>query len=342
MSSLRRGLPVILLLSAAAGAAQAGPVEGDRALLDLIRAGISTTRAAHTTGGLRARYLLSGVLVTKIDIRWEEGKSRGRYSQRLGGDPASFDSRGVPFPPEKFFVQNDSVRATYSPNNLNGASLYLDYYSPLGPPRFELNVLPRDVWFDVGGPFGPPGGWEFKTLLDPDEPWLSQADTAFRVTRDGDLIFVDRTRADGASFRATASLAVGGNIISYEMGFPSEQRGRVTYSGTREWVPAGDSFTVTSLTVSEAAETAAYHPLRIEYEPLPEGRVPKAAPYTVASLNVPAEAGITKVVRGPDGRTPITSVVRHNRSRLLRPPTDPALLKELGEAAAGSSFAGGS
>ena len=336
--ALRRRTWWILIVLSSVSAAAADEDDGGRPLLDLVRTGVATTRAAHASGGVRARYSIGGVVVSRVDARWQDSDSRGRYVIRFGGDAEERERR--PFMPEKLFVQNERVRAKFQPDD--PPWLFLEYHhrDPSRPSQRELSVLPRDAWFDAGGPLLALDHFDFERLLDPDRDLSSYESREATAVRDGDEITVHRTWSQDNTFDATASLALGGNITEYTLVIPLSGTPS-TFSGTLNWVADGDGYKVSDLTADFSDNGGARPTVRIEYEPLPAGRVPDDVPYTIASLNVPPEAGVERTDRGADGLSVVTKIVRRNSTRPERPPLDAAALRELGEATAGGSFADG-
>ena len=213
--SLRSGLIVarasVLACALNGLAVCAAPVEGDAEALKLLRAAQATNRTLFARGEMTVEVTSSG------------GRRSARAHMIWDGDKTFWDYEVTET------AQEEESGSTVSVTRARMIEVpgMLMWYSPkarLAQKRVArrrgegyqklLELRPDQGWFRMECMIGPKDKWDWQTLLDPSAAHPDV--TKFVVRRDGDRVTVDRHEASGNILRIEASLAQGGNVVSYE------------------------------------------------------------------------------------------------------------------------------
>jgi hypothetical protein len=264
------GIGLLLLCFGTRGICLAGPpVEGDPDLVKLLLDTQAKNAAGYKEGRLVATVLLAdGNFAGDVEVVWQGGRSRwdvmykyrGRTSRQRVLVVEQADGSGVHFLPDAYLVQRVQPKGPNFPD--------------------ALRVRPADLWFQMGG-------WSRKyggngSPLE-EQLGLEKASTVerFRIVRRGDEVDFERHYRNGAMFLVTASLAAGGNVISYETArLPALPEARARWPvrrGRYEWARAEDgTFWLRSCDFAQTGVGLAFDPdpvyryMASEFDPTPE------------------------------------------------------------------------
>ena len=206
MATSLLALTVLPLLGSPAAAA---PVEGDVQGLELLQAAQATNRALFARGEMVVEIsdALSKQSAT-ARIIWDGARTYRDYAytdviqERRGPRMHTRRARMIELP---------GVLLWYSPK-ARLAQKRVSRRQGSGYPKL-LELRPDQAWFRMEAMVGSDKSrWE--TLLDPQA--APETVTKFVVKKEGDRVIVDRHYWSGNILRITASLAQGGNVVSYE------------------------------------------------------------------------------------------------------------------------------
>lgn len=237
-------LAVALALGMAAAVTAAVPVEGDGDLLALLRSAQETNALLYPSGRITvsAREEISGD-AADATITWSGDQTRWDYTrrQRIPGPQAD----GSPRPDavtEGYIIRGPGRVMWYSPG---ARQAQMATGAPVGAGVPDILDVTPEAWHRMDGPFGYLERGDWKVLLDPERAPPSV--TKYVVSRaGGDEVIVERHYTTGNVLRITASLSLGGNVVSYErvpFGRPTAEVGRgevVWNKGNYHWVLAND------------------------------------------------------------------------------------------------------
>lgn len=289
---MRSALLVCIACYSVAGGAP--PVEGDGALLELLRSAqetnatlyprgrlsVEATFVSRTFEGEERRTQVTGYLV------WD-GENTYRDFVRLDQNPTYTQRKLVSS------IDSDNKRIVHVPDR----SALETYEGPSAKVPRIYRLRPDELWFRLERET------EWKLVLSPTH--LAEFVEKYLVRRlDEDRVLVERHHADDSVFRIEASLRTGGNIVRYELSQPNEVRKGMWADGRFHWAKHSSGVWylkqydyMRSFSNNPQEPDHVYSMVVTDFDPNPS--IPRSR-FEMASLDLAAGTMVTEY--GPDNR----------------------------------------
>ena len=328
----------VLTPPARAVAAEAVPVEGDEAALQLVLAAVATQRAECSAGGfVKAELQLEGGNLPETDrarvsVLWSGHLGRAEFSlydsKMRGGEIV-----GRSWTPLRTVIRANTEVVMYDAF-YNRLRVFPGRRSVPGTKIPSVSrAWPAEKWFMEGGSEEPKERYLFDNYFDPANAYYLPKSVAVGAEADGDEIHLTRRLKNGIVVRATAAESAGWNVVRYDTDLG--ELDRWTTRGTFEWERhPGGRYWVRRLTAQSFDLTTEGPTLTAEFsdfDPDPPGL--RRAQFSREALDLPdGTEVVTETPRGAPKRTWVGG--RPVRSDLV---TDD-VLEKLGEALKADSF----